>query len=48
MQIRYLCHFIHVAFDKELQLAVAEWFRHYATNLKVASSIPDDVIFKFT
>jgi hypothetical protein len=27
--------------------AVAEWLRHYATNRKVAGSIPDEVIFKF-
>jgi hypothetical protein len=25
--------------------AVAYWLRHYATNRKVASSIPDEVIF---
>jgi hypothetical protein len=26
--------------------AVAKWLRHYATNWKVVSSIPDEVIFK--
>jgi hypothetical protein len=28
--------------------AVRLWLRHYATNWKVAGSISDEVIFKFT
>jgi hypothetical protein len=27
------------------EYAVAQWLRHYPTNRKVASSIPDEVIF---
>jgi hypothetical protein len=34
-----------IAWQKQ---AVAEWLKHYAANLKVAGSIPDEVNFKFT